>query len=172
MHLPAAALPGALSLFSGPSSQAIEGKVFGPRSAFWEPQQLLNLPQEGTFTPTIIGTTTAGVGTYTIQVGQYVKIGSLVFFSSRVAWTAHTGTGNLRLDSLPFTANGTTNGQMSVSIGRFNNIALTAGNLATAYVEPATKNVVFIQYPTGGGAITAVPIDTAGDFMVAGCYRI
>lgn len=127
--------------------------------------------EEGTFTPTIIGTTTAGAGTYTIQVGTYTKIGNLVFFQTRLSWTAHTGTGNMRIGALPFTSNSTTNSQTGVSIGQFSNVALTAANVATAYVEPATTEVVFLQYPSGGGAATAVPLDTAASIIVAGCYR-
>ncbi len=59
--------------------------------------------EEGTFTPTVIGTTTAGVGTYSTQIGKYTKVGRQVTVLINCTWSAHTGTGNLRLAGLPVT---------------------------------------------------------------------
>jgi hypothetical protein len=36
--------------------------------------------EEGTFTPTVLGSTTAGTGTYTSRGGIYTKIGNVVTF--------------------------------------------------------------------------------------------
>ena len=58
--------------------------------------------EEGTFTPTVVGASTAGSTTYTNQFGRYVKIGSLVYVQINIQVTAMTGTGALRF-SLPFT---------------------------------------------------------------------
>ena len=58
---------------------------------------------ESTWTPTIIGSTTAGTGTYTTQAGIYVRVGNMVYISGTVIWTAHTGTGNMLIAGLPFT---------------------------------------------------------------------
>ena len=55
------------------------------------------------YTPVIGGATTDGSGTYTTQVGQFNKIGNLVFFSASVVTTAHTGTGEIEL-SIPVTS--------------------------------------------------------------------
>ena len=60
--------------------------------------------EEGTFTPTIEGTTTAGVGTYSTQIGKYTKIGDMVYIIISLAWSAHTGTGTLAIKGLPFSA--------------------------------------------------------------------
>jgi len=54
------------------------------------------------FTPVIRGTTSAGVGTYTAQFGSYVKNGNIVTFQLNVAWTAHTGTGNIEITGFPY----------------------------------------------------------------------
>ena len=125
--------------------------------------------EEGTFTPTIVGATTAGTGTYVAQNGRYTKIGNLVTFQVFLDWTAHTGTGNMRISNLPF-ANGSN--FWAGSIGYLNNIALTAGNIMTAYVESGQSYVTLQQYPTGGGATSGVPIDTAGAIMFSGSYAI
>lgn len=62
--------------------------------------------EEGTFQPTVFGSTSAGVGTYTSRSGNYTKIGNLVHIEIVLAWSAHTGTGNLKIGGLPFLPNG------------------------------------------------------------------
>jgi hypothetical protein len=56
----------------------------------------------GTFTPAIYGSSAAGVGTYISQLGFYSKIGTIVHFEIILQWSAHTGTGNMRVSGLPF----------------------------------------------------------------------
>ena len=122
------------------------------------------------FTPTIVGTTTAGTATYSIQQGNYTKIGDRIFFNCYVTWTGHTGTGNMQMIGPPFVSNATANTQSALSISFVDNIAITAGNTLSAYFEVNSQRVVFSQSPTGGGAASAVPIDAAGAIMVAGSY--
>ena len=62
--------------------------------------------EEGTWTPTILGSSTAGAGTYSAQGGLYTKTGNTVVVQFVVSWTAHTGTGNLLIGGLPFTVTG------------------------------------------------------------------
>lgn len=59
--------------------------------------------EEGTFTPVVQGSTSAGTGTYTNQVGRYTRIGNRVLINIDVRWSAHTGTGMPVVTSLPFT---------------------------------------------------------------------
>ena len=61
--------------------------------------------EEGTFTPTALGSTTAGTTTYVSQAGSYTKIGRQVTASVIVNYSAMTGTGNLQIGGLPFTKN-------------------------------------------------------------------
>jgi hypothetical protein len=129
--------------------------------------------EEGTFTPTIIGTTSAGTGTYSAnsQIGRYTKIGNRVYFTIYLVWTAHTGTGNIRVTGLPFTSIATTNTYNAVAIWNAN-IALTALNLLTAYVNVNAITIEIQQYPTGGGAAAAVAMDTSGAIMLTGHYEV
>jgi hypothetical protein len=60
--------------------------------------------EEGTWTPTAIGGSTAGTTTYTAQVGSYIKIGNQVTAQFGIGYSALTGTGELVI-SLPFTCN-------------------------------------------------------------------
>ena len=60
--------------------------------------------EEGTFTPTLFGSTTAGTTTYGVQRGAYIKIGSQVTCFVNVSASATTGTGPIVFGNLPFTS--------------------------------------------------------------------
>jgi hypothetical protein len=60
--------------------------------------------EEGTFTPTAVGETTAGTTTYAAQAGSYTKIGRQVTVNISITYTAATGSGFLRIGGLPFVA--------------------------------------------------------------------
>ena len=129
--------------------------------------------EEGTFTPTVIGSSTSGAGTYTAgwQNGTYTKIGRQVHVRMAIIWTAHTGTGNLLVSALPFTSLNETNGRSAVAVYS-SDISMTAGNTLQAYLSPNSSTISFTQVPTGGGAATVVPIDTAGTLILDCTYFI
>lgn len=62
-------------------------------------------------TSTVVGTTVAGVGTYTTNFGYSWRTGNRIDFLISLAWTAHTGTGSMVINttmppsaiSIPFT---------------------------------------------------------------------
>ena len=60
--------------------------------------------EEGTFTPTVKGSTTEGTGTYSSIGGAYTKVGNRVMVNFNINMTAHDGAGNIEID-LPFAAN-------------------------------------------------------------------
>ena len=125
--------------------------------------------EEGTFTPTIAGATTAGTGTYTSNSGIYTRIGRLVTFSLRIIWTNHTGTGNLRVRGLPFTVSG--GNSVPPFTTNATNLALTAGNvIANGQSLSATTEIILYQTPSGGGAIAEIPMDTAATVWIQGFY--
>jgi hypothetical protein len=128
--------------------------------------------EEGTFTPTIVGTSTAGTATYAAngQVGRYTKIGNRVFFDLYLSWTAHTGTGNLEINGLPFTVQNTTNLNRNYS-AIFSGVALTAGSIGAAFSSPNTTTVALRQMPTGGGSVAVVPMDTSAQISISGCFE-
>jgi hypothetical protein len=122
---------------------------------------------ETTFNPTIVGSSTTGSATYSTQVGRATKVGRLVTFQLRVAYSAGTGTGNLRVGGLPFTA-----GVGSVFTIYAENIALTASNYAVASLSSGNTFISVDQLPVGGGAATAVAYDAAGDIQISGSYIV
>jgi hypothetical protein len=70
----------------------------------------------GTFTPTVVGTTTAGTTTYVVQAGYYQRIGSLVYVQATLSISAATGTGTALFGGLPFTIKNQANGNNAGSI--------------------------------------------------------
>jgi hypothetical protein len=124
--------------------------------------------EEGTFTPTIIGTATAGTATYTGQAGKYTKVGNLVTCLIYLNYSGGTGAGNLRIAGLPFTVvNG---GSGSISVGIFSNIALAANSVATGYAAELTSEVVLTQYASGGGQYAFIAYDAAGEILASFAY--
>lgn len=129
--------------------------------------------EEGTFTPTIVGTSTAGAATYAAngQAGRYTKIGNRVFFDLYLSWTAHTGTGDLQINGLPFTVQNTTNMNRNYS-AIFSGVALTAGNIGAAFSSPNTTTIALRQMPTGGGSVATIPMDTSAQISISGCFEV
>lgn len=126
--------------------------------------------EEGTFTPVVSGTTTAGTGTYDYQIGRYIKVGKLVTFTIDVRWTAHTGTGDLTVTGLPFTSVNVTDYNSPASFIT-SSVSLTAGYIGIASVANNTTSVSVAQAPTGGGSTAAIPMDTFGIFLISGTYE-
>jgi hypothetical protein len=129
--------------------------------------ELLNDYEEGTFTPTVEGTSTAGTATYTDRSASYTKIGKCVFFRIDVIWSGHTGTGSIKITGLPFTIG---QNYMTSITTRFDqtttaNNYLGGGFIYATQVEPQLM-------PVGGGATSGVPITAAGDMRIAGHYFV
>jgi hypothetical protein len=125
--------------------------------------------EEGTFTPVVSGTTIAGTGTYSQQSGVYVKIGKVVQYQIYIILTAHTGTGNIAIGGLPFTASANQYPPAAVYV---DSLALTAGNYPQIAVSVSSTDFLVRQYPTGGGAATAIPMDTQFDILLCGTYQV
>jgi hypothetical protein len=126
--------------------------------------------EEGTFTPTIVGTTSAGTGTYSGQTGRYTKIGNRVYVNIYLSWSAHTGTGNMRLDGLPFTSINVSATYSAFSC-YWSSLTLTAGYVFQAYIGPNRAFISLEQVQASAGA-TSVPIDTASEIMITGFYEV
>ena len=133
--------------------------------------ELLADYEEGIWTPLVQGSTTAGTGTYAASTGTYTKIGNIVTVQAYINITAHTGTGNIQLSALPFTSFATADYYGTINIGYIQNCALTAGSFPLGFISPNTTFAGLYQNPTGGGAMTAVPMDTAFAIMYTATYR-
>jgi hypothetical protein len=127
--------------------------------------------EEGTFTPTIVGTTDAGTGTYTGQTGRYVKIGRQVLFELSLTWTAHTGTGNMEVGGLPFTSYNSGANTTPFSINS-SNLTVPANSYPTSLITGNSTRIRLYSVTTGGSAIALLAIDTAASLWLSGHYEV
>jgi hypothetical protein len=116
--------------------------------ADFEELQEMALTEAGAFTPVIKGATTPGVGTYTRQEGRYYKIGRMVIVFFRVTTTAHTGTGAIQIEGLPYPAHTFSGGNSYFSSRLYGNSS-PAGLIlqGTAFISP---------FDAAGAAVTIV----------------
>ena len=129
----------------------------------------LPIQTTGTFVPVVAGSTVAGVGTYTAQNGKYTVTGGVVHVEVTVAWSAHTGTGNLQVTGLPAFLNPVLNGrarilQCNISGFGFTGPVLFSGVSSTGVMTP--------EQGTTGGVISLVPIAAAGTINISGSYEL
>ena len=127
--------------------------------------------EEGTFDPTVVGSSSAGTVTYVTRVGRYTKIGNRVFYQFTVIWNSGTGTGNLRVTGLPFT-NASGSGFNPPQTIAIQNITLTANHYVVGDCPQGQSRIDVYSQPTGGGATADVAYDAAGDIYCAGHYFV
>ena len=125
--------------------------------------------EEGTWSPTIEGSSVAGTATYSTRNGRYTKTGRMVQFECYVVYNSGTGTGTLKITGLPFAAAGTTFPPVSCVI---ENITFTASNYLCPYVQNGDTYILMVSNPTGGGARNGVSYDAAGEIAIAGTYSV
>lgn len=125
--------------------------------------------EEGTFTPTAEGNTTAGTGTYLYQVGSYVKVGSLVQFQLNMQWSSHSGSGAVLVKGLPFTSKNTTN-LFSVGSMYASGLPISSNHRAMPFMLP-NRTYFNVNQENGSGGASSVNIDSAAQILLTGVYR-
>jgi hypothetical protein len=122
------------------------------------------------YTPAVVGSTTAGAGTYSVQSGTYQIDGKRCKGKIGLSWSAHTGTGNIRV-SLPFTSK--TGGSVSdaATIVYVNTLTWVAGSILFGTIDPNTNYVGMYSAPSAGSA-AAVPMDTAAILYLTFDYEL
>lgn len=116
-----------------------------------------------------VGDVVAGAPTGLTCVGTWVQIGKRIFFNAVLSWTAHTGTGNLRINGLPKPIDVAQDGLASIAITA-SGLAHPAGTQIMGLIG-GSANSQIILYSESGGAINALPMDTAvGGLYLTGSY--
>ena len=150
--------------FSGISSTALAGTTVD--------NNLLDDYEEGTFTPSIRGSSTAGSVSYGARNAKYLKIGNTVWWEIYMTWSAGTGTGNLEIPDFPFAVQSTNPTYPAVTIGYFQNISKSADHQVIALQATGTTHVYFYQIPNTGGPNVLLPYDSAGSIIMSGHYTV
>lgn len=123
--------------------------------------------EESTFTPVVEGSTTPGVGTYSVQFGRYQKVGNWVHFRIQFTWTAHTGSGNIVVSGLPYTAHATRTSAVSLMVGGIT----YSGDSLGAIVVNSTDTILLYTY-SSGVALSGVALPSTGNLYYAGSYEV
>jgi hypothetical protein len=120
--------------------------------------------EENTFTPVIIGSSSAGVGTYSVQEGTFTRVGNRVFVQISLVWSAHTGTGNILLGGFTYAPKLTKKQSLPVGVA---NLTYTSGKNLYLYI-PSQSNTAYNLFEDGA----VVAMDTAGSLYVNGHYEV
>jgi hypothetical protein len=114
--------------------------------------------EEGTWTPTYYGSTSAGTTTYVTQSGIYTKVGRVVTATFNLSITNATGTGDIRIGGLPFASDSSAANQTMSAIAAD---ALTwTGDYLVLYVQNNTS-IGRVYRVTAGSGLNDTAIDTA-----------
>jgi hypothetical protein len=130
--------------------------------------------REGSWNPILTGESGGSGPTYSIQSGEYIKIGRLVFITLYLALaTKGSMTGNILLAGLPFitTSSNASYGGSFVA-GYFNNFAVSVGGLWANCIPSSTSAYLRIMRNPNIGMSTPLLADIANNFlfMMSGCY--
>ena len=126
--------------------------------------------EEGTWTPTLIGQTVSGTGTYIAQAGTYTKVGRLVTLTLILNWSAHTGTGVMAVSNLPFSSGG---GSIEyTAVPEFASITMTASTIPYCYIAGSSSIINIGSIAVGTGGYAGITMDTSGVFAFSLTYTV
>ena len=125
--------------------------------------------EEGTWTPTYIGATTAGTTTYSSQFGYYTKIGRQVTVSIYLALSAATGTGGIRIGGLPFSSGSSFEGVGSVMVQDYN---WSSGSYLISYIAPSSSTIRIYSISDNAGWGEQSITNEAQDWYVSMTYFV
>ena len=126
--------------------------------------------EEGTWTPTIIGSVTAGTASYSgQQYGKYTKVGNLVYVTCYVIWTSGTGTGNLKITGLPFTSSNAAGIYGPCAIGQIETVPYTG--TPAGYVDNNGVSIS-LQGNSSNASATQIAYDAAGNILLSATYLV
>ena len=124
--------------------------------------------EEGNWTPTIYGGTTAGTTTHTFQVGTYTRIGRMVHVRGYVQWNAITGSGPLYLGGMPY-AISSSSSYGGPAVNYWHNLS-QAGNGVSSLWGVGSSFAYF--YNMGNTVASAINIQSSGSIIIGGAYYI
>jgi len=126
----------------------------------------LDAYQESTFTPTVVGLTTAGTATYSARAGNYTRIGNRIFFDIQLVWSGHTGSGGVTITGLP------------VAAARSTPVTVYLGSSTSQTLPLSSQQAVIVGstiYPAGvasGSLAQNLLVQAAGDIIISGHYGV
>ena len=133
--------------------------------------------EEGTFTPSYVGTGSNPTVTYVTNDtwGKYTKIGNIVYFNLEIRTSAYTGgSGDLQIVGLPFTSAGFKG--YSNMIPAFYNIVFNNAYIWSAEIQAGTSVLLFRGGVSGGASagllVSAVSNANPSLIRISGSYPV
>lgn len=116
--------------------------------------------EKGNFTPTIFGSTTAGVASGGSITGQYYRLGNIVFCRITASWTTHSGSGFIRIGAHPFT------NSANAAVGKcsYSTLTVGAGKELAYYLSPSSQTAIMVADDPAGGGRVSVNLDGSASF--------
>lgn len=142
-----------------------------PPHASWDSLTFGSGYVSGQFTPTVSGTSTAGAATYTERAGSYVRVGDVMHIQISLAWSAHTGTGNIQISGLPEPTQASTYGYAAFSV-IYSGLMVGSGlQLGASFETDNSTTIRLYACDPAGGAIASVAMDTSVTrLVISGTY--
>jgi hypothetical protein len=123
------------------------------------------------FTPVVEGASTPGVGTYLPdqQIGKYRLVAGVCHIQIRLAWSAHTGVGDMRITGLPFPVGDA----YAAFSSDYSTLTVGAGKTLSALAIEGSTRIDMRACDPAGGALTNVIMDSSvGGLFISGSYQI
>ena len=132
----------------------------------------LNDVDAGTWTPALLGVSTAGSPTYSVQIGIYRRTNNTVFIAARVQLTALGGmAGQLAMSGLPFTCQSSV--ACALSPGELVNAAASTYILIPEVQPSTTQAYIFKQASAGTSPFSSsADITSTLRMWLSGTYAI
>ncbi len=132
---------------------------------------VLDWYEEGTFTPVLIGGSTAGTATYSgTRVGTYQRVGNTVRFTLRLAWTATTGSGTINIGGLPYVSGAAAGNAVCTVVAE--NLNFTNNRSIAGFIIAGNSRITLRQQGPGT-SYTDINMDTnVSDVSISGFYFV
>jgi hypothetical protein len=129
--------------------------------------------QKQQFTPVVVGSSSAGTGNYSSQIGFYTRMGNMITFSLQLVWSTHTGTGNLRVSGLPFASMNETGLEYVFPASTNGQLTYTDYDTLLTRLEK-NSSTLLVQTEDGAGNYANVGMadNGSGRILVTGTYFI
>ena len=159
----------AVKIDSNQKLTASQGVLFGTDTAA---ANTLDDYEEGTWTPTIAGTSTVGTASYNFQHGSYEKIGRQVTVRGFVDFSSATGTGSIRIQGLPYTSNSASFDFIGPGPMMIGDIVFPSGKTyAQSYISNGVAEIT--PFCSGSNSTyTTVPMEAAGKMIFSLTYAV
>ena len=123
----------------------------------------------GTFTPTIVGISSAGTASYTVQVGRYTRQGNRVALNATLTFTGGNGTGQPAVAGLPLALRNVANDDTPCAV-LTSSFTFGTGQLTAAIAS--NESQVRLWLVATGATLAVASYDAAATVYVQCNYEV